>query len=90
VLWARVQLQFRDGAHAPVAVASPTQALATATSPTDGASLADANQRVIDATLQAHGGNVSRAARALGVSRGLLYRRLKARSAVDASAEAAD
>jgi transcriptional regulator of acetoin/glycerol metabolism len=44
---------------------------------TEAASLADANRQLIEGTLAAHGGNISRAARALGVSRGLLYRRLR-------------
>ncbi|MDT4867247.1 Bacterial regulatory protein, Fis family [compost metagenome] len=35
-----------------------------------------ANRALIESTLAACGGNVSRAARQLGVSRGLLYRRL--------------
>jgi transcriptional regulator of acetoin/glycerol metabolism len=70
----------------PIAAVEPT-ALAEPPAPTvdDGAaarapsdaSLADANRRLIETTLAAHGGNISRAAKALGVSRGLLYRRLR-------------
>jgi transcriptional regulator of acetoin/glycerol metabolism len=41
------------------------------------ASLAQTHQRLIDATLQANGGNVAKTARQLGVSRGLLYRHLR-------------
>ncbi|WP_425260791.1 helix-turn-helix domain-containing protein [Rubrivivax sp. RP6-9] len=32
---------------------------------------------MIERTLHEHGGNISRAARVLGVSRGLLYRRMR-------------
>jgi len=41
------------------------------------ASLHEANRHLIDRTLAACHGNVSRAARELGVSRGLIYRRLR-------------
>ena len=41
------------------------------------ASLHEANRHLIDRTLAACQGNVSRAARELGVSRGLIYRRLR-------------
>ena len=41
--------------------------------------LAQLNRQLIEQALAACGGNVSQAARRLGVSRGLLYRRLKAR-----------
>jgi transcriptional regulator of acetoin/glycerol metabolism len=43
----------------------------------DGAKLREANLHLIATTLAACGGNVSRAARELGVSRGLVYRHLK-------------
>jgi len=56
----------------------PSAEAAPAPPPAGGdASLADANRRLIETTLAAHGGNISRAAKALGVSRGLLYRRLR-------------
>ena len=45
----------------------------------DRATLAALSLQLIEQTLAACGGNVSQAARRLGVSRGLLYRRLKAR-----------
>lgn len=41
------------------------------------ASLDDVHRRHIEDTLAAHGGNIAAAARQLGVSRGLLYRRLR-------------
>jgi sigma-54 dependent transcriptional regulator, acetoin dehydrogenase operon transcriptional activator AcoR len=49
----------------------------TASDPARG-SLDAANRALIEAALQRHKGNVSKAARELGVSRGLLYRRLHA------------
>ena len=56
----------------------PTPApLPTEPRPDDGARLRDASQQLIEKTLAACGGNVSRAARELGVSRGLIYRHVK-------------
>ncbi|WP_421880922.1 helix-turn-helix domain-containing protein [Methylibium sp.] len=46
--------------------------------------LIDSHRRMIDSTLLECGGNVSRAARQLGVSRGLIYRRLRERRSEDA------
>ncbi len=45
------------------------------------ATLRATSQQAIEAALARHGGNLSAAARALGVSRGLLYRRLRQRAA---------
>lgn len=50
----------------------------TADATPNGRRLHDANQYLIEQTLAECGGNITRAARKLGVSRGLLYRRLKA------------
>ena len=62
----------------PLAVPAETVAQAPAASRTDdGAKLREANLHLIETTLAACGGNVSRAARELGVSRGLIYRHLK-------------
>jgi transcriptional regulator of acetoin/glycerol metabolism len=44
-----------------------------------GARLSEHHNQMIDSTLAACGGNISKAARSLGVSRGLLYRHLNAR-----------
>ncbi|MFY9514376.1 MAG: helix-turn-helix domain-containing protein, partial [Rubrivivax sp.] len=41
------------------------------------ATLGQHTREVIERTLAEQGGNISRAARVLGVSRGLLYRRMK-------------
>ncbi|MGE0348222.1 helix-turn-helix domain-containing protein [Hydrogenophaga sp.] len=53
---------------APVAEAAPEATQAT---------LLDHKQRLIESTIAACGGNIAKAARALGVSRGMLYRRLQ-------------
>lgn len=51
---------------------------------TPQATLLDHKQRLIESTLAACGGNIAKAARALGVSRGMLYRRLQKAQAPDA------
>ena len=89
-VWIGARMQARDGATqlfqvghvaqaspppvAPV-LASPVQqsAEAEASAPT----LRDSDRHLIVRTVQACEGNVSKAARALGVSRGLVYRHLK-------------
>ncbi len=55
----------------------PGPAAAPAGTPGPGSTLHDADHRLVQQTLQACGGNVSLAARRLGVSRGLIYRHLK-------------
>ena len=56
----------------------PATTAAAAAPPEDSTPLRAANQQWVEKTLAACGGNVSRAARELGVSRGLIYRHLKA------------
>jgi DNA-binding NtrC family response regulator len=56
---------------------------------TPQATLLDHKQRLIESTLAACGGNIAKAARALGVSRGMLYRRLQKVGSLDASADRA-
>ncbi|MGA0612304.1 helix-turn-helix domain-containing protein [Caldimonas sp. KR1-144] len=63
------------GLPAPAPTAEPVAQAPEPERP--AASLHDANRVLIERTLAACGGNVSRAARQLGVSRGLLYRRLR-------------
>lgn len=64
-----------DAAPAP---APPGPPLGAAPAPVDNpARLRDAQEDAIAAALARHQGNVSRAARSLGVSRGLVYRHLK-------------
>lgn len=95
-VWVTAQLLVPDGISgamvslgapepprvATVAVApEPVPAPAEAAAPAAPQSLQDASRQAIDQALAKAGGNVSRAARALGVSRGLLYRRLRERAA---------
>jgi len=54
--------------------------------PAERATLVDHSQRLIEVTLAECGGNIAKAARALGVSRGMLYRRLQKPSAPAAAA----
>jgi transcriptional regulator of acetoin/glycerol metabolism len=76
---------------APVPVAEPVAT--TAPSEVDAAqevaraTLLDHKQRLIETTLAACGGNIAKAARALGVSRGMLYRRLQQGQASGASGD---
>ncbi len=71
-------------AEVPVVDAAATQARVETSAPSPAlaprsARLRDADLQLIEDTLAACGGNVSRAARRLGVSRGLVYRRMKQR-----------
>lgn len=59
----------------PRATEPPDHAAGSA--PIASATLVDHSQRLIEVTLAECGGNIAKAARALGVSRGMLYRRLK-------------
>lgn len=80
MVWARSEMRAPDGrrdlvpaAHAdgPEAALLPGQAPAT---------LRESNRDLIERTLQECAGNVSEAARKLGVSRGVIYRRRRAES----------
>jgi transcriptional regulator of acetoin/glycerol metabolism len=63
---------------APEAQAAPIAAAMDAVGDAvSQATLLDHKQRLIETTLAACGGNIAKAARALGVSRGMLYRRLQ-------------
>lgn len=90
-IWVRTTLGLRDGVdfrHAvawsaampPVPAPEPSPVAepeAPAPAPVTAPSLAQTQQRLIEDTLQANGGNVARTARQLGVSRGLVYRHLR-------------
>ncbi|NRF68872.1 hypothetical protein HLB44_17910 [Aquincola sp. S2] len=66
------------GVVTPAASAAAPAAEATAPASEPPGTLAQLSRQLVDQTLAACDGNVSRAARRLGVSRGLLYRRLRA------------
>ncbi|MGM9424647.1 helix-turn-helix domain-containing protein [Hydrogenophaga sp. MI9] len=88
-IWVRASLGLRDGIDMQHAVAwspAPEPALVPEEAPPvepdppappEATSLAATQQRLVEDTLQANGGNVARTARQLGVSRGLVYRHLK-------------
>ena len=61
---------------APIPLAATPQHAPPSPAGGDG-TLHGHSRKLIDETLAAHGGNISQAARQLGVSRGTLYRRLK-------------
>lgn len=85
-VWLLARMQAPDGAnfkHAiavsrPRAIPAPAPAAPPAPAATPAAAtLNDHSRQHIESTLAECGGNISRAARKLGVSRGLLYRRLR-------------
>jgi transcriptional regulator of acetoin/glycerol metabolism len=90
-IWVRATLGLRDGvdfrhavawstARPPAPAPEPSPAVepeAPSSAPLAAPSLAQTQQRLIEDTLQANGGNVARTARQLGVSRGLVYRHLR-------------
>ncbi|MGM9487038.1 helix-turn-helix domain-containing protein [Ideonella sp. YS5] len=84
----QIHLRASLGEAAPPSPAStqaPMGAAAVQAALLAEASLRSLSQQAIDATLIRSRGNISAAARMLGVSRGLLYRRLKERATARAS-----
>lgn len=84
-VWMRARLHARDGQPQPLQPgAAPADGPSPATNPRmlgtspPAATLGEHSRALIERTLAECGGNVSQAARRLGVSRGLLYRRLRA------------
>jgi transcriptional regulator of acetoin/glycerol metabolism len=85
MVWVRARLQAHDGApqvHAVAATPRPEPALAPAAAcapaaPMPAGTLRELDRHLVARTLEGCGGNVSKAARQLGVSRGLIYRHLK-------------
>lgn len=84
-VWLGARMQANDGAGALVGLRASDCTTSPAPESAPGATvptLRDNDRQLIQQTVQACGGNVSKAARTLGVSRGLVYRHLKARAAV--------
>lgn len=78
--WCSARLQARDGAAALTPVAVACAAPAADEPPTAPRTLEETQADSIAQALQAAGGKVARAARALGVSRGVIYRHLQRKS----------
>jgi sigma-54 dependent transcriptional regulator, acetoin dehydrogenase operon transcriptional activator AcoR len=85
-VWIKSRAPLGDGVdfrHAVALAPAPATGVAHAGTPVPApaaaqpATLLDHSQRLIETTLAEHDGNIARAARALGVSRGMLYRRLR-------------
>jgi transcriptional regulator of acetoin/glycerol metabolism len=82
-VWLGARMHSNDGAGPLVSLgasnppASPSIGAPGASRPT-APTLRDNDRHLIRQTVEACGGNVSKAARALGVSRGLIYRHLRA------------
>jgi sigma-54 dependent transcriptional regulator, acetoin dehydrogenase operon transcriptional activator AcoR len=76
-VWARSEMRAPDGHRNLVASArvEPPEAIRLPASP--ATTLRESNRDLIERTLEQCGGNVSKAARKLGVSRGVIYRRLR-------------
>lgn len=86
-VWMLVHMQSADGAKevfslgnrqadVQATVAPEPAAVAPVMTPASPTNLRESEQHLVERTLAEHGGNVSKAARALGVSRGLIYRHL--------------
>jgi len=83
-VWLVARMQASDGAGPVVSLGTPSTAAppAAADAPEPvAATLRDSDRHLVQRTVEACGGNVSKAARTLGVSRGLIYRHLKAAAA---------
>ncbi|MEP6876142.1 MAG: helix-turn-helix domain-containing protein [Burkholderiales bacterium] len=77
-VWLMARMHARDGLSRSVFQLRHTPAQARAAAlPSPAATLRDSDRDLIARTVTACGGNVSKAARQLGVSRGLVYRHLK-------------
>jgi transcriptional regulator of acetoin/glycerol metabolism len=80
-VWLRACMQARDGADNVYRIGTASAAPAATAPRSNGVTLRDSDRDLIERTVAACDGNVAKAARTLGVSRGLVYRRLKAAQA---------
>jgi len=80
-VWMRVQMQARDGLRGVLVAAQPPAAAPPTAPPVaqaaSAANLVDASRELIAKTVQECSGNISEAARRLGVSRGRVYRQMR-------------
>ena len=76
-VWLMARMQARDGMSQPVFQLPLAPAATPVAAPTASATLRESDRDLIARTVTACEGNVSKAARQLGVSRGLIYRHLK-------------
>ena len=76
-VWLSARMQARDGVSQPVFQLAQAPAPAAPAAAVSASTLRDNDRELISRTVQACDGNVSKAARQLGVSRGLVYRHLK-------------
>lgn len=86
-VWLTAHMQSADGAKEVFSLYDPQENTQTAAesepataapdlTPASPTSLRESDQQLVERALAKHGGNVSKAARALGVSRGLVYRHM--------------
>ncbi len=80
-VWLHARMQARDGVSRPVFQLPRVPAPPSAGVPVVAGTLRESDRDLISRTVKACDGNVSKAARQLGVSRGLVYRHLKATAA---------
>lgn len=76
-VWLAARMQSRDGAAQVHALGRTEPPIAPAPAVPAPATLRDNDKHLIERTVRECGGNVSKAARTLGVSRGLIYRHLR-------------
>ena len=77
-VWLTARMQARDGAAQPLfRLSRPADAPATTATAAAPGTLRDSDRDLVARAVKACDGNVSKAARQLGVSRGLVYRHLK-------------
>ena len=84
-VWLGARMQASDGAGPLINLGSPEPPASSTPNGAPGPAaptLRDNDRQLIQQTVQACDGNVSKAARTLGVSRGLIYRHLKAAAPV--------